>query len=189
MQHPVGFLDAEKFIIKGKYVYYNSPGNNYLNKFMSSLKLEEKFKNDDDYEILCKNSATTSKNIEKQFKPIAVSKMIYEEPKEDFKFKKERKGKFENIKKRQCKNMKKNKIRQNGYDYKMHYIGQHIIKANELLKKEELEIEEYYLLNLNTDYKDYSDYSYNDDYYYEYEEENERRMECMIEWAKDNCWW
>jgi len=62
MQHPVGFSDSDKFIIKGKYVYFNSPGNSYLNKFMSSLKLEEKFKNNDDYEVLCKSRATTFKN-------------------------------------------------------------------------------------------------------------------------------
>jgi hypothetical protein len=30
MHHPLGFYDSEKFIIKGKYVYYNSPGNSYL---------------------------------------------------------------------------------------------------------------------------------------------------------------
>ena len=34
MNHPVGFYDSKKFIIKGKYVYYNSPGNSYLNKFI-----------------------------------------------------------------------------------------------------------------------------------------------------------
>ena len=184
MQRPVGFLDADKFIIKGKYVYYNSPGNSYLNKFMSSLKLEEKFKNDDDYEVLCKNRATTSKNVEKQYKPTAVSKMIYEELKEDFKFKKERKGKFKNIQKRQCKNIKKHKIRQNGYNDKMQYISQHIIKANELFKKEEIEIEEYYLLNLNTDYNDYSDYYRENNSYYDSEEE-ERQLECAIEWFRD----
>jgi len=52
-----------------------------------------------------------------------------------------------------------------------------------------LEIEEYYLLNLNTDYKDYSDYSYDDDYYYDSEEEYERQMECRLEWVKDNSHW
>jgi hypothetical protein len=182
MQHPVGFSDADKFIIKGKYVYFNSPGNSYLNKFMSSLKLEEKFKNDDDYEGLCESRAATFKNTEEQIKSNPVSKMIYEEPKQDFKFKKERKGKFENIKKRQYKNVKKHKIRQNGYDDKMHYINQHIIKPIELLEKEEFEIEEYYLLNLNNDY---SDYCLENDSYYDWEEEEERRLECAIERFKD----
>jgi hypothetical protein len=185
MHHPVGFYDSKKFIIKGKYVYYNSPGNSYLNKFMSNLKLEEKFKNDDDYEILCKICNTTSKNNEQQIKSNNLSKIIYEEPKEDFKFKKERKGKFENIKKRQCKNIKKHKIRQNGYDDKLHYISQHIIKPIQLLENADLEIEEYYLLNLNTDYKDYSDYYREDESYYDSEEEEERRLECAIERFKD----
>lgn len=188
MQHPAGFSDSEKFIIKGEYVYYNSPGNSYLNKFMSSLQLEEKFENDDNYEILCKNSVTTSKNSEKQYKATPVSKMIYEEPNQDLKFKKERKGKVRNLKKRECRSMKKNKIRQNGYDDKMHHISQHIIKPIELVEKEELEIEEYYVLNLYTDYNDYSDYSYEDDSYCDSDEEYERHMECRIEWFRDMAW-
>jgi len=185
MNHPVGFYDSKKFIIKGKYVYYNSPGNSYLNKFISSLKLEEKFKNDDDFVILCKICNTTLKNTEEPIKSNNLSKMIYDEPEMEFKFKKERKGKFKSLKKRQYKNMKKRKIRQNGYDDKMHYISQHIIKPIELLENADLEIEEYYLLNLNTDYKDYSDYYRKDDYYYDSEEEEERRLECAIERFKD----
>jgi len=188
MQHPVGFSDSDKFIIKGKYVYFNSPGNSYLNKFMSSLKLEEKFKNDDDYESLFKINVT-SKNTEEQINVIPVSKMIYEETDKEYKFKKERKGKKINHEKRQCRNMKKNKVRQNGYDDKTHYLNQYILKPNELLENTDLEIEEYYLLNLNTDYKDYSDYSYDDDYYYDSEEEYERQMECRLEWVKDNSHW
>jgi hypothetical protein len=81
--------------------------------------------------------------------------------------------------------MKKNKIRQNGYDDKLYSISQHIIKPNELLENKDLEIEEYYLLNLDTDYKDYSDYPYNDESYYDSEEENERQLECAIEWFID----
>jgi hypothetical protein len=189
MQHPVGFIDSEKFVIKGKFVYYNSPGNSYLNKFMSSLKLEEKFKNDDEYEVLCKIYATTSKNTAEDFKAKLVSKMIYEETDKEYKFKKERKGKKINHEKRQCRNMKKNKVRQNGYDDKTHYLNQYILKPTELLENTDLEIEEYYLLNLNTDYKDYSDYSYDDDYYYDSEEEYERQMECRLEWVKDNSHW
>ena len=194
MQHPVGFSDADKFIIKGKYVYFNSPGNSYLNKFMSSLKLEEKFKNDDDYEVLCESRATTFKNVKEQIKSNSVSKMIYEEPKQDFKFKKERKGKKINHEKRQCKNIKKNKIRQNGYSYKMYCISQHIIKPIELLEIEELEIEEYYLLNLNNDYIGYfsedepyydSEPFYDSEPYYDSEEEAERQLER----GRDMCMW
>jgi hypothetical protein len=195
MYHPTGFIDAGNIIIKDKkYAYYNSPGHSYLNKFISALQLEEKFKNDDDYEELC---ALYSSCIKKENvivcnpKPFTIHS--YEETTYEDKFQKKRKEtkktqknqktqKTQKKRKEKMRNMKKNKIRQNGYDDKTYFISQYTLKPMELLDETDFEIEEHYLLNLNVDR-----YSF-DEYDYDSEEERDRREECAIEWFIDAPW-
>lgn len=194
MYHPRGFIDAGNIIIKdNKYAYYNSPGNSYLNKFISGLQLEEKFKNDDDYEELCALYSSYKKKdniIMCNPKPVTIH--CYEETPYEDKLQKKRKGtqktqknqKNQKKRKEKMRNMKKNTIRQNGYDDKTYFITQHTIKPMELLDKTDFEIEEHYLYNLNVDRSSYSF----DEYDYDSEEERDRREECAVEWFIDTPW-
>ena len=199
MQRPSGFSDAEKFIIKGKYVYYNSPGNSYLNKFMSGLKLEEKFKNDDDFDEFSEKRRI-SKNITEAIVEVSVEKIsniaLYKEynivcdlqqnKKGKMRVSKNKQGESKNkqIKKRNNKE-KKNRLARN--DNKMFSLNQYVIKSSQLLDEKELEIEDWYLCNLDVDFRDHSDdyrvcYDSDDDY-------EDMQRECRIEYARDNCRW
>jgi len=199
MQGLLGFSDAEKFIIKGNYVYYNSPGNSYLNKFMSSLKLEEKFKNDDDFDEFS-GKRRISKNITESIASCSAEKIgntaLYNEynivcdlqqnKKDKMRVSKNKQGvsKKNQIKKRNNKE-KKNRLARN--DNKMFRLNQYVIKSSQLLDEKELEIEDWYLCNLNVDFRDHSDdyrvcYDSDDDF-------EDMQRECRIEYARDNYRW
>ena len=202
MRHPTGFFDAHNFVIKENGVYNNSPGNSYLNKFVSGLKLEEKFQNDDFDEFLKK--CREPKNITEPINAtIEIKKMInYDFENYDFEKKhnvvcdsrrnkkgnqRQTKEKLRESKEKQSKKkgnkLKKNRLARN--DAKMFYINQYITKPTQLLDKKEIEIENWYLEYLNIDLVDHSDdcrISYDSD-----EEFEERQLECQIEYARYMC--
>ena len=193
MYHPKGFSDAKNIVIAGKYAYYSSPGNTYFNKFINGLRLEDKFKNDDDYEAfrafyLSLNEKTKVTVVSNPVSKNNFDETLYEDVIQ-IKIKEKTATKYNKIKEntkkeknRKNANKKKNKIRQNGYDDKMYFINQQIIKPRELIDEKELEIEEHYLYNLVDD-----NCASNDD---DYDSEKERDMqeECHIEWFRDNIW-
>lgn len=193
MYHPKGFSDAKNIVIAGKYAYYSSPGNTYFNKFINGLRLEDKFKNDDEYEAfrafyLSLNEKTKVTVVSNPVSKNNFDETLYEDVIQ-IKIKEKTATKYNKIKEntkkeknRKNANKKKNKIRQNGYDDKMYFINQQIIKPRELIDEKELEIEEHYLYNLVDD-----NCASNDD---DYDSEKERDMqeECHIEWFRDNIW-
>lgn len=190
MYYPKGFSDSEKFVIKGSFFYYNSPGNSYLNKFISGLTLEDKFENDDIYNYSREFYLSLNKNASPHIVSKPITQNCFDESLYNYEYNfkkvmKERKNKTKNNKNRQ-KNIKKNKIRQNGYDDKQYFINQQIIKPIDQLDEKDLEIEEHYLFNLNTDRQIYKDFG--SEYDYDSEKERDRQEECIIEWFRDNCY-
>lgn len=204
MYHPKGFSDAKNIIIAGKYAYYSSPGNTYFNKLINGLRLEDKFKNDDDYEAfrefyLSLNEKTTVTVVSNPVSKNNFDETLYEDVIQ-IKIKEKTATKYNKIKQknvtkynkiqqntkkeknRKNANKKKNKIRQNGYDDKMYFINQQIIKPRELIDEKELEIEEHYLYNL------VDDNCASNDYDYDSEKERDMQEECHIEWFRDNIW-
>ena len=194
MYHPKGFSDSEKFVIKGSFFYYNSPGNSYLNKFISGLTLEEKFENDDIYNYSREFYLSLNKNMSSYIVTKPISQNCYDDSVYNYEYNfkkamKERKNETKNNKnnknpKKRQKNIKKNKIRQNGYDDKQYFINQQIIKPIDQLDEKDLEIEEHYLFNLNCDRKKPNDSEYD----FDLQEEFDRQEECAIEWFRDNCY-
>jgi len=196
MYHPTGFSDAKNIVIAGKYAYYSSPGNTYFNKLINGLRLEDKFKNDDDYEAFRAFYLSLNEKIKVTVLSKPASKTNYDDTlyEDVIQIKiKEKKCKAKNVKSekkiqqntkkeknRKNANKKKNKIRQNGYDDKMYFINQQIIKPRELIDEKELEIEEHYLYNL------FDDNCASNDDDYDYEKELDRQEECHLEWFRDN---
>jgi hypothetical protein len=182
MYHPKGFIDSSHIIIKDNKAVYYYTGNSYLEKFKNGLSLEDKFNSDlrIEYNQIMNNEFTNkNKNSKKQEQKI--NKINYNDKNCSYKFPKERKGKYKckimhynkekenNDGKREkyIKKIKKNKIRQNGYDDKMFYISQDIIKPDHLLSETEL-LDIYYenmyeipdkSNNYNYDFGNYNDFS------------------------------
>jgi hypothetical protein len=169
MYHPQGFQDCKSIIIKNNNAYYYSDGSSYLDKFINNLTLEQKFKNEDEYKELCE-IYKNPKNIQENayVKTTKFSKMIYEDSNYNYKICKKRKGKFNKIKSKRVKFMKKNKIRQDGYDYKLFMTQPQ--NFNECENEEEV-----------CDYYSIIEYD-------SYDEEEEMFLNC-VEWVKDNCFW
>ena len=160
MYHPKGFNDSSNIIIKGNKAFYYYTGNSYLEKFKNGLSLEDKFKSDlriEHNQLM--NNEFTNKNKDNKKQEQKVNKINYNDKNCSFEFPNERKGKINKSKIRQnykvndqddeykecskkkekyIKKIKKNKIRQNGYDDKMFYISQNIIKPDHLLNDTEL---------------------------------------------------
>ena len=186
-----GFRDADNFhtdVISG---YYYSPGNSYANKFVNSLRLEDKYKNDDDYNELAKKYQITKKSEQTITEYFARKNITNEDDYEyndfSFGFLRSKKGQIQNANNKQTKK-KNNKIKKNRLarnDNKMFNINQCILKPSQLLDKKELENENWYLEHVNIDLKDHSNdykrfYDSDDDY-------EERQLECWIEYARDHC--
>jgi hypothetical protein len=151
MYHPEGFIDSNNYIIKGNNylitgnkAFYYVEGDSYYAKFMNSLSLEDKFKNDDIHEERIRLSQYNyKKNTEKDYSGKTIKKINYnDEYKYDYKFENDRKGKSAcKIRRNKRKFMKKNKIRQQGYSQKIFYQSEYTIKPDELISNLDIEIE------------------------------------------------
>ncbi len=122
MSKPNGnFIDANNIIIINDVPYFSIKGSSYLEKLKNGLSL--------DFVFLMEDSAVkpeekfeenlSSVKEEKQYQPLKYKLFAEEYDYEPFSM--PRKGK-NIIKKPSGKNMKKNKIKQNGYDDKLHNI-------------------------------------------------------------------
>lgn len=189
MYHPKGFTDSDKFVLKGQFFYYNYHGDSYLNKFMGGLSLEDKFKNDDIYNYYREVYLSFNKKHDTCIVSNHASKKSYDDSLYDYEYKmkkeiKKIKNKTQSQKKIKKKCIKKNKIRQNGYDDKHYFINQQIIKPLEQLDEKELEIEEHYLFNFELN----REISTESDYEYDLQKELDIQEECAMEWFRDNCY-
>jgi hypothetical protein len=140
------FMDSQNIIIINDVPYFSFKGNSYLEKLKNGLSLDVVF--------LMEDSAVQPKEkfeecVEtKQYQPLKHELFVEEYDYDVISM--PRKGKRV-IKKRCDKNMKKNKVKQNGYDYKMHTIESNLPSLfNEST-------------DLYIDYPDYDDYDYWDD--------------------------
>ena len=114
------FMDSQNIVIVNDVPYFSFKGNSYLEKLKNGLSLDVVF--------LMEDSAVRSEEKleefiqlveEKQYQPLK-HELFAEEYDYDV-VPMPRKGK-KGIKKRCDKNMKKNKVKQNGYNDKMHTI-------------------------------------------------------------------
>jgi hypothetical protein len=151
MYHPEGFIDSNNYIIKGNNylitgnkAFYYVEGDSYYAKFMNSLSLEDKFKNDDIHEERIRLSQYNyKKNTQEDSSGKTIKKFNYDdEYNYDYKFENNKKGKSAcKIRRNKRKFMKKNKIRQQGYSQKIFYQSEYTIKPDELISNLDIEIE------------------------------------------------
>lgn len=181
MYHPKGFIDSSHIIIKDNRAVYYYTGNSYLEKFKNGLSLEDKFNSDlrIEYNQIMNNEFTNKNKNSNKKQEQKINKINYNDKNCSYKSPKERKGKYkckimqynkennDGKKEKYIKKIKKNKIRQNGYDDKMFYISQNIIKPDHLLSEPEL-LDIYYenmyeipdkSNNYNYDFGNYNDFS------------------------------
>lgn len=185
MSNIVGFKDAKNFHIKNGSAYYITVGETYLTKFLNGLRLEDKFEKDDAFQDIIISGVNVERdNFQKLLIPPQHKLVKTYDDTELFRddgykvsLRKSRfTKKMRNLKKRENKNTKKNKIRQNGYDDKMKQI---ILSLPPIIPVSNThpsfnydDWDEYYILGYNS-YEDTSDYYNKDDEEYdeEYEEE------------------
>lgn len=111
------FMDAQNIIIINDVPHFSFKGNSYLEKLKNGLSLDFVFSMEDS--AVTPEEKPSLVEEEKQFQPLKHELFAEEYDCEPFSM--PRKGK-NLIKKRSDKNMKKNKVKQNGCDDKLHNI-------------------------------------------------------------------
>ena len=148
MFQPTEFLDGENIVIIGRVPHYRYTGVTYRDKLKNGLSLDYVFDQQDMVPI-CPEEST--KEIESNEVRENLELIDYEENHEFYEQKEfqtmglSRKGKRAPFKKRQARNVKKNCIRQRGYQDKLFDIEQNMPNLSD---KSQIEI----------NYDDYDDY-------------------------------
>ncbi len=129
MFQPTEFLDGENIVIIGRVPHYRYTGVTYRDKLKNGLSLDYVFDQQDMVPI-CPEEST--KEIESNEVRENLELIDYEENHEFYEQKEfqtmglSRKGKRAPFKKRQARNVKKNCIRQRGYEDKLFDIEQNV---------------------------------------------------------------
>lgn len=113
------FMDSNNIIIKDGVPCYFYSGNSYLEKLKNGVSLDYMFMLEDSIIDITNKPIKNTSTEKKQYQPLKCEMFAEEYDCEPLS--RPRKGK-KIIKKPSGKNMKKNKIRQNGYDDKLHTI-------------------------------------------------------------------
>jgi hypothetical protein len=190
-----GFKDSANIRIKNGSVYYFTIGDTYLSRFKNSLRLEDKFKNDDAFEDMLINVVNVEREkVLKRFeaeepKPIKTYDESVSHDYDGYKFslrKSRVSKKMRNLKKRENCNTKKNKIKQNGYDEKLNNIRLSIPPVVALRVDDPLfnydDWDDYWIGN--DKYEDTSDNLYNENNSTTSSEDEEYAFECAVEYAR-----
>lgn len=116
------FADSSNIKIIDNIPYYSFNGKSYLEKLKNGLSLDIVFAMEDGYGLYVENKKNiVNEEIIKQIQPNSYRYKLYDE-KYDYSINlHSRKGKKYNTKS-YCRNIKKNKIRQNGYNDKLYLI-------------------------------------------------------------------
>ena len=125
MFQPTEFLDGENIIIINDIPYFRYTGVTYKDKLKNGLPLEYVFYMEDSVQ----NSVEEVKKMKEKIVPKYYKEEKYYEEEDNKEYNElyvVRKGKKWSPKKRQAKNIKKNKIRQTGYTYKLFAIEQEL---------------------------------------------------------------
>jgi hypothetical protein len=194
-----GFKDSANIRIKNGSVYYFTIGDTYLSRFKNSLRLEDKFKNDDAFEDMLINIVNVErekvlKRLEaEEPKPIKTYDELVSRDYDGYKLttrKSRLTKKMRNLKKRENSNTKKNKVRQNGYDDKSNNIRLSIPPTLAIREDDPLfnyeDWDDYWICNAN--YDDTSD-MYNDNRSTTTSEDEEYAFECGVEYVRDMSRW
>ena len=200
MIHPPGFSDSKTIHIKNGSAYHFTVGDTYLSRFKNSLRLEDKFENDDAFQDMIINVVNVEREkFQKRLEaaePIIPIKTYHEKDSHDydcykFTLRKSRLSKkTKNLKKRENSNTKKNKVKQDGNDEKMKNIMLSIpptiaIREDDPLFKYE-DWDEYWIDN--NKYEDTSD-MYNDGWSTTSSQEEEYAFECGVERVRHMSRW
>lgn len=161
-----GFMDAENIVIIDGVHHFSFNGNSYLERLKNGLSLDLVFEMEDSYINL--DEKFEEKVEEKQIQSYKYE-LFNEEYDYDISINNNRKGK-NFIKKIYNRNTKKNKIRQNGYDDKLHVVETNlpsIYDMDRVLQYYPFDIDDLYDQHMKEDYDDYYHNIYDDDYSYD----------------------
>jgi hypothetical protein len=174
------FIDAQNIIIIDNIPHYSFKGNSYLEKLKNGLSLEFVFLMEDSS---IQPEKKFEENVEKKYQYQPFKHELFAEEYDCEPFSMSRKGK-NLIKKRCCKNMKKNKVKQNGYNDKLYNIEDNLPSI-----WEPDNVDDYYVNGDDSldDYSyDFDNYSNYNDHYLEYWGINEQDYDSLYEWNNAN---
>ena len=154
MYHPSGYLDSSNIVIYNKNAYYYIIGTSYKDKLKNSLSLEYVFRQEDNDSYITDDPIIEIISKDIPNKRLSNKFDYYEF--NDYNYSK-RKKKIN--KKFNMRNLKKNKIRQNGYSDKIFNITQNL---------PELYDEEHRIYYINEEDDDDGTSEYYDNYSYNY---------------------
>lgn len=195
MIHPQGFKDSKNIHIKNNSAYHFVVGDDtYLNRFINSLRLEDKYENDEAFQDMLINVVNVKREkflklLEPEPKPIKTyddhPDLLHHDGYKVMLRKSRLSKKMRNLKKRENSNTKKNKVKQNGYDEKMKNINFSIPPTFPVNEKHPSfnydDWDEYWIGN--DKYLDTSD-MYDDNRSYTSSEYEEYAFECAVEYAR-----
>jgi hypothetical protein len=160
------FMDAKNIIIIDGVPHFLFNGNSYLERLKNGMSLDLVFEMEDSYINL--DEKFEEKVEQKQIQPYKYE-LFDEEYDYDISINNNRKGK-NFIKKIYNRNTKKNKIRQNGYDDKLHFVETNLPSIYD--RDRDIEYYPFDIDELHDQYvRDYCD-DYYDDYYHNNYDDN-----------------
>ena len=173
MYHPSGFSDSNNIIIKDNVPYFYYNGNSYRDKLKNGLVLDYIFDIDTSYIQITKQIEEEKKEVIKINEILDNDNNFTEDSNINYihPLKRSKKYKFYKLKKRNDRNLKKNKIKQNGYTYKLFIIEQNLPELNfdsAIDNNQYYDVYDDYSNDGYDDYhadEEYDDYYNSDDYY------------------------